>query len=104
MDGFTKVASTTDIPVGKLKGFEIGQHRFVIAHTSEGFYAVANECTHESYPLNTGEIHNGQIMCQAHGARFDLKTGAVAAPPAIVPVDTLETKIEKGDIYVLLGD
>ena len=104
MAGFTKVASTTDIPEGKLKGFEIGHRRFVIAHTTDGFYAVADECTHESYPLNTGVIHDDQIMCQAHGTRFDLKTGAVAAPPAIVPVETLETRIEKGDIYVLLED
>jgi 3-phenylpropionate/trans-cinnamate dioxygenase ferredoxin subunit len=104
MAAFVKVVSTTEIPEGQLKGLAVGPHRIVVAHTQDGFYAVNDECTHESRPLRTGTIHDGQIMCQAHGARFDLKTGAVMAPPAIVPLEMLETKIEGDFVYVLLED
>lgn len=104
MAEYVKVASAADIPEGTLKGFEIGPHRFVIVHAAGGFCAVVDECTHESVPLSEGEISDGQIVCRAHGARFDPKSGAVTAPPAVVPVETLEVKVEGDSIYVALED
>ncbi|MBI5267994.1 MAG: Rieske 2Fe-2S domain-containing protein [candidate division Zixibacteria bacterium] len=100
MGEFVRVATTNDIPVGGLKGFEIGHKRFVVAHTVEGFFAVADECTHDSAPISSGRVRGSEIMCTRHGARFDLKTGAVTAPPAIVPIDTLTIKVDKDDILV----
>ena len=99
-----KVARTEEIPEGKLRGFEIGHHRFVVAHTESGFYAVIDECSHDSAPISDGRIRGEHIMCTRHGARFDLKTGAVAAPPAVAPIDTYELKVDGDDILVLLED
>ena len=104
MSEFVKVAKTSDIPEGGLKGFEIGYNRFVIAHTAEGFFAVVDECSHDSAPISDGRVRGNHIMCTRHGARFDLKTGAVTHPPAIAPIDTLELKIEDDDILVLLDE
>ena len=102
MEKFVRVAATSDIPMGGLKGFEVGHSRFVIAHTAEGFFAVADECTHDSAPISSGRVRGNEIMCTRHGARFDLKTGAVTAPPAVVPIDTLTIKVDKDDILVWL--
>ncbi|MFZ1685421.1 MAG: non-heme iron oxygenase ferredoxin subunit [Candidatus Zixiibacteriota bacterium] len=102
MGSFVRVASTADIPEGKLKAFEIGSVNLVIAHSADGFFAVANECTHDSEPIASGRIRGTDIMCTRHGARFDLKTGAVTAPPAIVPIDTYQVKIENDGIFVYL--
>jgi len=102
MGQFVRVADTNDIPEGKLRGFEIGHSRFVVAHTSEGFFAVVDECTHDGAPISNGKVRGTEIMCTRHGARFDLKTGAVTAPPAIVPIDTLTVKVDKSDILVWL--
>jgi len=104
MQQWTRVARAEEIPVGQLKGFEIGFNRFVVAHTADGFYAVDDECTHESKPLSNGRIHGREIMCTAHGARFDLGSGAVTAPPAVVPLNTLTVKVENDEIFVLLDD
>ncbi|MBU0983547.1 MAG: non-heme iron oxygenase ferredoxin subunit [candidate division Zixibacteria bacterium] len=104
MSEFVKVANTDDIPVGKIKGFEIGYNRFVIAHNDEGFFAVADECSHDSAPIRDGRLRGNEIMCTRHGARFDLKSGAVTAPPALVPIETLEVKVEGNDILVRLED
>jgi 3-phenylpropionate/trans-cinnamate dioxygenase ferredoxin subunit len=102
MEKFVRVAATSDIPMGGLKGFEVGHNRFVIAHTTEGFFAVADECTHDSAPISSGRVRGNEIMCTRHGARFDLKSGAVTAPPAVVPIDTLTIKVDKDDILVWL--
>ena len=102
MGQFVRVASTEDIPEGKLKGFEIGHNRFVVAHTAEGFFAVVDECIHDSAPISTDRVRGTEIMCTRHGGRFDLKTGAVTAPPAILLFDTLPVKVDEGDILVWL--
>ena len=102
MTEFMKVALTSEIPEGTLKRIKVGNRQFVVAHTADGFYAVRDECTHEAVPLSDGGVDGNEIICAAHGARFDLKSGAVAAPPAIVPLETIELKIEGDEIFVSL--
>ena len=104
MGEFTKIARLQDIPVGSLLPFDVKQQKFIIARTEEGVYALANECTHDSAPISDGKLKKTEVMCRRHGARFDLKTGAVTAPPALVPLDTYEVKIEGDDVFVMLDD
>ncbi len=102
MGAFVRVAFVDEIPVGKLKPFEIGYSRFIVAHTAEGFYAVADECTHDGEPIHTGRVRGEEVMCTRHGARFHLHTGEVTAPPAIVPIETFQVKVEGNEIFVFL--
>jgi len=104
MAEFQRVCSTADIPLGRLRGFEVGHHRIVIAHSEAGFFALADECTHDSAPIADGRVRGTDVMCTRHGARFDLATGAVTAPPAVAPLDTYEIKTEGDDILVRLED
>jgi len=41
-----------------------------------------------------------QIECPRHGARFDIRTGAVTRLPATDPIPTYPVKIEDGLIYI----
>ncbi len=102
MGQFVRVATTNDIPQGTLKAFVVGHQKFVIAHTTDGFFAVVDECTHDSAPISSGQVRGAEIICPRHGARFDIKTGAVTAPPAIVPIDILTVKVDGTDIQVWL--
>lgn len=102
MAGFVKVATVNDIPEGSFKPFNVRHQRFILAHLDDGFYAVSDECTHDGAPISEGEKYGDDIVCPRHGATFSLKTGEVKAPPAIVPVDTLEVKLDGEDILVLL--
>jgi 3-phenylpropionate/trans-cinnamate dioxygenase ferredoxin subunit len=104
MAEFVRVCSTEDIPVGRMKAFEIGPDRFLVAHTGEDFFAVVDECTHEAVPLSEGRVRGNEILCRAHGAKFDLKTGAVTAPPAIVPIETLEVDVRGDEVYVRIEE
>ena len=81
MARFERVASTRDIPLGEMKGFRVGYQRLVIAHTEGGFFAVVDECSHDSAPISDGQVLGHEVVCARHGARFDLKTGAVGELP-----------------------
>ena len=102
MAGFQKVASVSDIPPGSMKRYRIEHQRIVVVHTADGFYAVVDECSHDSAPISDGEVIGQEVVCARHGARFDLRTGTVTAPPAVVPIDTLEVKIDGDDILVVI--
>jgi 3-phenylpropionate/trans-cinnamate dioxygenase ferredoxin subunit len=102
MGEFRIVAKTTDIPEGSFKSFEIDFTKFVVAHTHEGFFAFVDECTHDGESFGKGRLKGEEIVCTRHGARFDVRSGAVIAPPAIVPLDTYEVRIENDDILVRL--
>jgi 3-phenylpropionate/trans-cinnamate dioxygenase ferredoxin subunit len=101
MAEYVKVATVDEIPVGSLKAVEINYDRIVIAHTADGFFAVADECTHDSAPISDGKLIRNEVICVRHGARFDVRTGEVTRAPALVPLDTYEVKVEGNEVYVL---
>jgi nitrite reductase/ring-hydroxylating ferredoxin subunit len=104
MGDFKRIAATHEIPLGEMRSFDLGLYNIVIVHTDNGYFAIRDECTHDSAPISDGELDDGEVVCARHGARFDLATGAVKAPPALVPLDTYELKIDGEDILVRVGD
>ena len=102
MSNFVKVARVEDIPEGEMKSVVAEHQNILLVHVADGIFALADECTHDYAPLSTGRVKGNQVMCSRHGARFDVKSGAVLAPPAIVDVDTFAVKVEDGDIYVAI--
>ena len=65
-----------------------------VARAEDGeFYAINDVCSHGEVPLSEGEIEGCEVECWAHGARFDLRTGAVTELPAIDPVESYPVTI-----------
>ena len=101
MGQFYKVAHKDDIPLGKMKSYEVDYDKVVICHTEDGYFALEDVCSHDSAPISDGIINrHGQIVCPRHGAKFDCKTGEVKAAPAVVGIDKFEIKIENDMIFV----
>ncbi|MHB1543296.1 MAG: Rieske (2Fe-2S) protein [Gammaproteobacteria bacterium] len=66
-------------------------------------YAVEDVCTHDGGELAGGPIEGHTITCPRHGARFDLQTGQVLAPPACIPLRTFPVRIQGGYVEVEIG-
>lgn len=64
------------------------------------FFAIEDVCTHDGAELAGGPVDGAVITCPRHGAQFDLRTGAVLAPPAYEPVRTFPVRIENGVLQV----
>jgi 3-phenylpropionate/trans-cinnamate dioxygenase ferredoxin component len=78
----------------------VGNDPVVLANVDGVLYAVRDRCSHEEYPLSDGEIEGDNVVCQYHGARFDLASGAPRGLPAVKPVKTFPVEIRDDGIYI----
>ena len=76
--------------------------RISIARVDDRLYAFDDLCTcaDERCPLSGGLLSGTTIMCQCHGSRFDITTGAVIDGPATVPLNVYEVKAADGEIQI----
>jgi 3-phenylpropionate/trans-cinnamate dioxygenase ferredoxin subunit len=96
-----RIATKSDIPAGTVQVFEVEGVSICVANLDgEHFYAIDNLCTHDYGPLGEGKLAGDTVECPRHGARFDVKTGAVRALPAVRPVKTYRVTIEGEEVRV----
>ena len=103
MSDFVSVAKIDDVPENGLVGLVIGEQAIVLVNREGKIYALEDRCSHEEFPLSSGDLTAGEITCVLHGARFDIETGQPRALPAVLPVKTYEVRVEGDDIQVKLG-
>ena len=65
-------------------------------------FAIDDTCTHQDASLADGWLEGCEVECPLHASRFDLRTGAVDAPPAKVAIRTHQVAIVDDQIW--LGD
>jgi 3-phenylpropionate/trans-cinnamate dioxygenase ferredoxin subunit len=97
---FIKVATTSDLAPGEKMLVEYQGLLVGLFNIDGEFYAIHDICTHDGGPLVEGELYGDVIVCPRHGARFDVRTGAVRSLPAYRPVPTYRVKIEGDDVLI----
>jgi len=103
MSEFRAVARLEDVPVDTMLQVELDGEKIVVAHVGDQVFALHDQCTHEEFPLSSGELVGRQVTCVLHGARFDLETGSPRSLPAVKPVKTYEARVEGEEIQVRVG-
>jgi nitrite reductase/ring-hydroxylating ferredoxin subunit len=98
MNGWVKAASLEELV--STMGVTVDGVPVALFRTEEGIFALDDICSHEYSRLSEGEVWAGEVYCQKHGSRFNLRTGAVTGLPATMPVGTWEVKIEDGEIWI----
>src|SRR5207245_11791196 len=82
MPKFMKVATTDELEDQQAKLVEVEGQKIALFRVGEAFHALSDTCTHRGGPLSVGTVEGAEVTCPWHGARFDIKTGAVIGPPA----------------------
>ncbi len=94
------IISVSDLPPGEHTVVEIEGASIALFNLAGEFYAIEDVCTHDGSEIASGCIVGGAIECPRHGARFNIKTGAVTAPPAYEPVDVFPVQVVDGVVQV----
>lgn len=98
--GYERAAGRDEVPPGGLKAVRLGGLALVLCDVEGQIFAIEDNCSHQHYPLSLGELEDGELTCEWHGARFDVCTGDPLALPAVVPVRTFDVKVAGGAVYV----
>ncbi len=100
MSEWIDVCAVDEIKPGEFKTVWADDIEIAVVNVDGEFYAIEDVCTHDGGELTGGIIEGCEIECPRHGARFDLRTGAVLAPPAYEDVPTYSVRIKSGRIEV----
>lgn len=96
-----KVGNVEDFAADTMTAVEVAGEAVLLVHQNDQFYALPNQCTHAKFPLDDGELLDGKVKCQYHGATFDLETGK-ATMPAIKKIRLFRADVEAGEVFVTL--
>lgn len=106
---FVKLASTSDVPAGKMKAFDLKGQKILLANTNGSFHALTNKCPHIGKPLDKGSLDGYSVTCAYHHAQFDVRDGAnlevaklLFLKMACAGAKTYPVKIEGSEVLVEL--
>jgi 3-phenylpropionate/trans-cinnamate dioxygenase ferredoxin subunit len=101
---FQAVAPGEAIPNNFVVPFYLDDRRLriSIARVDNRLYAFDDlcTCTPDACPLSGGLLTGTTIMCQCHGSRFDITTGAVINGPATEALNGYEVQEVEGRIQI----
>jgi nitrite reductase/ring-hydroxylating ferredoxin subunit len=78
---FVKVGESSEVPVGKMKIFKVGEKECLVANVKGNYYAIGNRCTHAKGDLSQGSLEGNIVTCPKHKSKFDVTTGKVVSGP-----------------------
>lgn len=99
-EGFVRAIKTADLPADGMVVVDVKGARLAVANVAGVYYAFDDECTHEQCSLAKGDLAGTTVTCMCHGAEFDVRSGAVLAPPAIVPIRVYRTRVVGDALHI----
>jgi nitrite reductase/ring-hydroxylating ferredoxin subunit len=86
---------------GQLHAARVAGYSVVLVRAEGAWHALSDECTHTGCPLSEdGELVDGVLVCNCHGAEFALATGAVIEGPADAPLETYPVRVVEGRVEI----
>lgn len=100
MENWVKVATLSDLKSDCGYAVEVQGTAIALVQVDGQVYAVNDTCTHADASLCDGMLDGEELECPLHFARFNVKTGAVTAPPATCPLKTYQVRVVDQDIEI----
>lgn len=100
MTGFVRVMGLSQLAEGSMTAVDVDGNHILLSRIGGQVFAVSGICTHQETDLALGFVIEDRVVCPLHLSQFDLKTGQVMNPPAEVPLQRFNVKIEGDAIFV----
>ena len=103
--GWSEVAVAADAAEAEIHGAVVGELALGLVRDAERWFAFEDQCTHARCSFSDdGEVADGVLICNCHGAEFDLATGQVLLEPAEEPLAVFDVRVEDGRVLVQVED
>lgn len=105
-----RLCNLEDIDNFTSKGFTLEQQSLFAVRQNHQVYVYRNRCPHLGIPLEFVadrflDIDAELIQCSTHGALFMIDNGlCVSGPCSGQSLQSLETRITNGEVWVTLGE
>jgi nitrite reductase/ring-hydroxylating ferredoxin subunit len=101
MTDWLRTGISFDAPSDELHGARVGGDDIALVRTGDRWYAFGDWCTHADCAFTEyGELDGTIVICNCHGAEFDIRTGKVLQDPAIEPIEVLPVRCRDGQVEV----
>ena len=98
-----RVTNRSAVSSVEVRAFTVAGREIVLCDVDGEIYALDGICTHEELPLDGGEVDGTTLVCNWHGATYDVCTGRATGLPAVAPLQTFDTRVDDdGRIFVTL--
>ncbi|MEX3931657.1 FAD-dependent oxidoreductase [Paraburkholderia phymatum] len=94
-----KVARLSDLASG-MKRVDADGTPILLIRSGKAVHALSAECPHAGAPLEEGALCNGRLVCPWHKATFDIASGAIIEPPALLPLMRYPVHLADDDVLV----
>jgi nitrite reductase/ring-hydroxylating ferredoxin subunit len=101
-DGTSVTTDSTELEPNEFRVAEVPAGRAIrlgevaVFNVDGTFYGTQAQCTHMGGPLCEGKLEGSIVTCPFHGARFDVKTGAVLRGPATQQLELYVVCVKDG--------
>jgi 3-phenylpropionate/trans-cinnamate dioxygenase ferredoxin subunit len=98
---WVRVCAESDLTVNQPVRVLIGGCPVMVVRDGDGrIHALDDTCTHAEISLSEGFVEGATVECWAHGARFDLRSGAAVTLPAGEPLRVHGVSVRDGIVFL----
>jgi nitrite reductase/ring-hydroxylating ferredoxin subunit len=98
------LCSASEVQPGTAKRIVVGGLALAAFNLDGEFYVTDDTCTHGFASLSEGIVDGHIIECPWHGGTFDIRSGAPIDHPCTVPLNTYQTVVKDGAVWIDMNE
>lgn len=79
---------------------EVNGTPILLIRSGDAVHAYGAGCPHAGAPLEQGALCDGRLICPWHKGTFEVATGALVEPPALLPLTRYPVRVEQDKVLV----
>ncbi|WP_281664424.1 FAD-dependent oxidoreductase [Paraburkholderia fungorum] len=95
-----RVARLSQLHADRAQRLELDGESILLVRDGDTVHAYGANCPHAGGPLEQGALCEGRIVCPWHKGSFDVATGKVLEPPALMALDRYPVALDGDDVLV----
>lgn len=98
-----ELCAKSDVPDDEPIKVEKGDLVLAVYNVDGEIFVTDDLCTHGPGSLSQGYLDGHIIECDFHAGCFDIRTGAVTAPPCMEPIKTYKLVADNDKVIIETG-